>query len=359
MNRWVLKSIGLIAVILCLGAGTSCTLVAADQNPPTAQQVNGRPSDPAAARTTPATTPAATTGARVAPDPTTDTQPIAVACSVEHSTGDVPAPEVWAEDRAEDWADDWVTVAESGPSAGTEAPVPLRRVLAQVVVGTLVVLVAVTALLLVPRAPAADEPIRQAAALLALPSDVAAQHLPVELSGVVTAAEPDWEGKFFLQDASGGVFVVATARQPAVGDRIAVEGVTSRGAFAPVVQQGRWTPRGRAPLPIAKVLVLESLIFVTRSVAFAIPGALGVQEAAYALLGPMLGLPAPIALALSLAKRARDITVGAPVLVAWQVGEARAIGRRSAFRVRRVGLGGSEAHIAASGDPASTGTERT
>ena len=54
MNRWVLKSIGLIAVILCLGAGTSCTLVAADQNPPTAQQVNGRPSDPAAARTTPA-----------------------------------------------------------------------------------------------------------------------------------------------------------------------------------------------------------------------------------------------------------------------------------------------------------------
>jgi len=89
-------------------------------------------------------------------------------------------------------------------------------------------------------------------------------------------------------------------------------------------------------LPLINVLILESLIFVLRSVAFAIPGALGVQEAAYALLGPLLGLAAPAALALSLAKRARDLAIGLPALLAWQVGETRALSR--AKRARKLGL---------------------
>jgi len=89
-------------------------------------------------------------------------------------------------------------------------------------------------------------------------------------------------------------------------------------------------------MPLINVLVIESLIFVLRSVAFAIPGALGVQEAAYVLLGPLLGLAAPAALALSLAKRARDLAIGLPALLAWQVGESRALGR--AKRARKLGL---------------------
>lgn len=78
-------------------------------------------------------------------------------------------------------------------------------------------------------------------------------------------------------------------------------------------------------LPLVTVLVMESLIFVLRSVAFALPGAIGVQEVAYVLLGPLLGLPAEEALALSLAKRARDLAIGVPALLAWQAGEARAL----------------------------------
>jgi putative membrane protein len=78
-------------------------------------------------------------------------------------------------------------------------------------------------------------------------------------------------------------------------------------------------------LPLVTVLVMESLIFVLRSVAFALPGAIGVQEVAYVLLGPLLGLPAEEALALSLAKRARDLVIGVPALVAWQASEARAL----------------------------------
>ena len=70
---------------------------------------------------------------------------------------------------------------------------------------------------------------------------------------------------------------------------------------------------------------------VEGGVAFAVPGAIGFQEAAYVLIGPLFGLPPEIALALSIAKRGRDIAVGIPALLAWQLFEARSIlGRRAA-----------------------------
>lgn len=80
-----------------------------------------------------------------------------------------------------------------------------------------------------------------------------------------------------------------------------------------------------------EVLSLESLIFTLRSVAFFVPGAIGVQEAAYALVGHLFGLPPESALALSLAKRAREIALGVPTLIVWQLGEAR--GLRGANRM--------------------------
>jgi len=80
-------------------------------------------------------------------------------------------------------------------------------------------------------------------------------------------------------------------------------------------------------LPVASVLTIEALIFTLRTVAFAIPGGVGVQEAAYALLGPIFGLSPAAGLALSLVKRARDIAIGLPVVLAWQVQEARALRR--------------------------------
>ena len=104
------------------------------------------------------------------------------------------------------------------------------------------------------------EALTQAAAILALPSETAASHVPVALGGIVTAAEPDWEGKFFLQDATAGVFVLGTDRQPAVGDRVTVTGVTNRGAFAPIVADARWTHTGSAPLPAALPTNAERLM---------------------------------------------------------------------------------------------------
>jgi uncharacterized membrane protein YbhN (UPF0104 family) len=80
-----------------------------------------------------------------------------------------------------------------------------------------------------------------------------------------------------------------------------------------------------AEISIWSALSLESLIFTLRSVAFAVPGAIGVQEAAYALAAPLFGLPPETALALSLAKRARDLAIGLPTLIIWQIGEVRAV----------------------------------
>ena len=77
--------------------------------------------------------------------------------------------------------------------------------------------------------------------------------------------------------------------------------------------------------PMWAVLMIEALIFTLRSVAFAIPGAIGVQEAAYVLIGPLVGLPPATALALSLLKRARDVIIAVPALIVWQVGEARRV----------------------------------
>ena len=73
------------------------------------------------------------------------------------------------------------------------------------------------------------------------------------------------------------------------------------------------------------MVMVESLIFTLRSVAFAVPGALGVQEVGYLALAPIVGVAPEAMLALSLAKRARDLVIGLPTLVCWQLIEARAI----------------------------------
>ncbi len=81
-----------------------------------------------------------------------------------------------------------------------------------------------------------------------------------------------------------------------------------------------------ADLSFADVVALESLLCALRSAAFVVPGGLGVQEGAYALLAALFGLPVEIAVALSLVKRARDLMIGVPALLAWQVGELRRAG---------------------------------
>jgi putative membrane protein len=69
------------------------------------------------------------------------------------------------------------------------------------------------------------------------------------------------------------------------------------------------------PVGWIDALLLESLGQGIRGAAFAIPGALGVQEGGYLLLAPIAGLPPDAALALSLGKRARELLLGVPGLL--------------------------------------------
>lgn len=77
------------------------------------------------------------------------------------------------------------------------------------------------------------------------------------------------------------------------------------------------------PVSLAEALMLESLGQAVRAAAFMVPGALGVQEGGYILLGSLLGLDSPVALAISLAKRVRELSLGLPGLLAWQYIEGR------------------------------------
>ncbi|MGN6668985.1 MAG: flippase-like domain-containing protein [Trinickia sp.] len=69
------------------------------------------------------------------------------------------------------------------------------------------------------------------------------------------------------------------------------------------------------PVNWIDALLLESVGQAIRGAAFAIPGSLGAQEGGYLLLATVVGLPPDAALALSLAKRARELALGLPGLV--------------------------------------------
>jgi len=72
-------------------------------------------------------------------------------------------------------------------------------------------------------------------------------------------------------------------------------------------------------------VILQSMVLTIRSVVFPVPGALGVQEGGYVLVGNLLGIPGDAAFALSLIARVRELILGIPGLIAWQVIEARRV----------------------------------
>jgi putative membrane protein len=72
------------------------------------------------------------------------------------------------------------------------------------------------------------------------------------------------------------------------------------------------------PLNFEAALALESITLAARSLVFIAPAGLGVQEAGLIGIGHVLGLGSDVAIALSLAKRMREILFGLPALAAWQ-----------------------------------------
>ena len=85
-------------------------------------------------------------------------------------------------------------------------------------------------------------------------------------------------------------------------------------------------------ISIPAVIAIESLLSAIKSAAFVVPNAVGVQEAAYALIGQVFGLSGEMGVALSLLRRAKDLVIGAPTLLIWQVLEGRSLLRRGGAR---------------------------
>ena len=76
---------------------------------------------------------------------------------------------------------------------------------------------------------------------------------------------------------------------------------------------------------LINALILQSMVLTLRSVAFPVPGALGVQEGGYVVVGNLLGIPGEAAFALSLIARVRELGLGIPGLITWQIIEGRRV----------------------------------
>jgi putative membrane protein len=81
-------------------------------------------------------------------------------------------------------------------------------------------------------------------------------------------------------------------------------------------------------------LIIESLGHAARAVGFAVPASLGVQEGGFVLICGVLGVPPQAAIELSLLKRVREVVLGVPALILWQLGEGRRIAGRVGRRTR-------------------------
>jgi putative membrane protein len=78
-----------------------------------------------------------------------------------------------------------------------------------------------------------------------------------------------------------------------------------------------------ASVDMLHVLALEALLDALVAAAFVVPGAAGVQEAGYVGIGALFGVPADLALSVSLLRRGKDLVWGLPILAAWQWREVR------------------------------------
>lgn len=106
----------------------------------------------------------------------------------------------------------------------------------------------------------AVEELRTAAEVRGLTYDQAQQHTPVRLRGVVTFFDETLYSRF-IQDETAGIYLRESANTPALqpGQVVEVEGRTSPGEYAPIVEP-RWVQVvGEATLPPPKPATYEQL----------------------------------------------------------------------------------------------------
>ncbi|HEX4409720.1 MAG TPA: lysylphosphatidylglycerol synthase domain-containing protein [Xanthobacteraceae bacterium] len=73
------------------------------------------------------------------------------------------------------------------------------------------------------------------------------------------------------------------------------------------------------PVGVAQAIAIEALGQGSRAAAFVLPGGLGVQDGTLIAVCAIFGIPAEVALAMSLIKRVPDLVLGLPSLAVWQL----------------------------------------
>ncbi|MEI7712713.1 MAG: lysylphosphatidylglycerol synthase domain-containing protein [Rhodospirillales bacterium] len=150
----------------------------------------------------------------------------------------------------------------------------------------------------------------------------------------------------WLQNGAAPLFaklgkVIASGRLSDAQDRVAVlqaelgmiYGHAPRLALGFAVHLVAWLMAGTAgwiayralgvPIAFDDVLAIEALLSALAAAAFLVPVNAGVQEAGYAGLGAIFGVPPELSIGVSLIRRARDVVVGVPILLLWQYLEVR------------------------------------
>ena len=135
---------------------------------------------------------------------------------------------------------------------------------------------------------------------------------------LVTALKKLAGGKEWTAFAATDAFYAALARIRGRGRAMLISAATHLGAWI-VGCAEVYIIFGFMGHPVswAEALVIESIGQAVRGAAFAVPGAIGVQEGAFVLLCGGFGIPAEAALALSLIKRIADVAIGLPGFWFW------------------------------------------
>ena len=95
--------------------------------------------------------------------------------------------------------------------------------------------------------------------IMTMSKEQAAQHLPVQLRGVFTYADPEWRVGFF-QDNSRAVFVDLAQTNAQAGQWVDLKAQTDPGGFAPQLINATVQVLGMTNLPVAANVTLEDLV---------------------------------------------------------------------------------------------------
>ena len=88
------------------------------------------------------------------------------------------------------------------------------------------------------------------------------------------------------------------------------------------------------PAGFSRALILESVGQGVQTALCLVPGALGVREGGYVVVGGLLGIPGDAAFALALIRRVREFAIGVPGLLALQFVEGGHFWRRYTLRAK-------------------------